>query len=121
MSDDENLSEDERAEILQRDGLMLGVVLFSVANGMHFSPWLDYIFLPVKILMSSLFGGMDILVFYVSSLLLTTGTFVLSGVPAALFERVTGKKRSENRTLMIWLVCAAILALPSFLRLGGLV
>ncbi len=111
--------DDGREEILRRDGLMLGVVLFSLVSGMHFSPLFDYVWVPLNEILGRALLDMKLLVFYLTSLLLTTTTFMLSGIPAAIFERQTGRQESDVTSLTIWLAGAAILSLPSFMRLAG--
>lgn len=113
------INEEERAELLQRDGVFLVVVLLCLANGMHFSPLYDYVLLPVSILTKSLFGGLPLLVTYVTSILISTVTLMLSGIPAALHERRYGKSETDTRSCVVWLVGAFVLALPTLLSFVG--
>ena len=54
--------------------------------------------------------------------MLSTGTVILAGIPAAIYERHVGAKDdSTDTSLWIWLVGTAILAIPAagnFLRFG---
>lgn len=58
------------------------------------------------------------LIFYVSSLTVATGTLLLSGVPAALYERIAGADPEATAPLYIWLAGALGLCLPAFARLN---
>jgi hypothetical protein len=56
-----------------------------------------------------------------ASLMVSTATVILGGIPAALYERITGASESNTVSLWIWLAGTAILALPAvgnFLRIG---
>ena len=57
-----------------------------------------------------------------SSLMVSTATIILGGIPAALYERFTGAKDDSTPvSLWIWLAGTAILTLPAvgnFLQFG---
>ncbi len=59
---------------------------------------------------------------YFSSLMLSTGTVILGGIPAAIYERFVGAKDDSTViSLWIWLAGTAILTLPAignFLSIG---
>jgi hypothetical protein len=67
------------------------------------------------------FGNVELVAFF-ASLMLSTATLILAGIPAALYERYVGAKDdSTDISLWIWLAGAAILAMPAvgnFLRIG---
>ena len=47
-------------------------------------------------------------IFYFSSLMVSTGTIILAGIPAALYERFRGLKEDSNVvSLWIWLAGTA--------------
>jgi hypothetical protein len=53
--------------------------------------------------------------------MVSTATIILGGIPAAIYERVTGASESSDASLWIWLAGTAILALPAagnFLKIG---
>ena len=53
--------------------------------------------------------------------MVSTATVILGGIPAAIYERVTGASESNNASLWIWLAGTAILTLPAagnFLKIG---
>jgi hypothetical protein len=57
-----------------------------------------------------------------SSLMVSTATIILGGIPAAIYERVIGAKDDSTPvSLWIWLAGTAILTLPAagnFLQIG---
>jgi hypothetical protein len=57
-----------------------------------------------------------------SSLMVSTATIILAGIPAALYERFIGAKDdSTEGSLFIWLAGTALLTLPAmgnFLKIG---
>ena len=96
--------------------LIVGILGASVLNGMHFSPWFDIAFLLTKPFFEvSFFITSPLIIFYFTSLLLSTLTVMLAGVPAAVFESVTGRKETGAVSLWIWLACAVLLSIPALL------
>lgn len=112
MSDGEH-----RETLLRQDGFFIGIATLSLLNGMDFSPHFDAGLVLVKPLLFSFSISSPILIFYFTSLMLSLATVVISGVPAALFERFTGRKTSDGTSLAIWMACTGLLALPSLLSL----
>jgi hypothetical protein len=56
-----------------------------------------------------------------ASLMVSTATVILGGIPAAIYERATRASDSNDVSLWIWLAGTAILTLPAvgnFLRIG---
>jgi hypothetical protein len=57
-----------------------------------------------------------------SSLMVSTATIIVGGIPAALYERYAGAREdSTEGSLWIWLAGTAILTIPAagnFLRIG---
>ena len=47
-------------------------------------------------------------------------TFLIGGVPAAIYERIRGLPESTPVSLGIWLVATALLALPALRSVTGL-
>jgi hypothetical protein len=105
----------ERSDILRRDGMLIGIAALSLLNGMHFSPLFDPAFLVLRAFAPGFFVSSPLLMFYATSLLLSLSTLLIAGIPAALFERISGRKESDAASLGVWLLCTAALALPPFL------
>lgn len=110
-----HINEEERAETLRNDGLMIGIAGMSLLNGMHFSPFFDPFYLLVKPFAPAFFVTSPLLLFYFTSLLLSVTTLMLAGIPAAIFERVTGRQKSDFASLGIWFIGTFLLAFPSII------
>jgi hypothetical protein len=105
-----------REKLLRRDMLLVGILGASILNGMHFSPWFDPAFVLTKPFFQITFMiSSPLLIFYFTSLMLSTLTVMLAGVPAAVFERVTGRKETDAVSLGIWLAAAVLLSIPALL------
>lgn len=112
MTDDQ----DERAALLQKDGLLIGIAGLSLLCGMHFSPYFDPAFVLVSVLVApGFFVTSKLLLFYFTSLLVAIAALAIAGVPAAIFERLTGRTESDMTSLLIWLVGCFLLALPALI------
>jgi hypothetical protein len=110
---------DERETALRQDGFLLGIATLGLVNGMHFSPLYDGAFVLLRPILATLFITSPVVQFYLSSLLLAVGSVLLAGIPAAIFERMTGRTTSDAASLTIWLAGTGLLALPAFGRLLG--
>lgn len=111
---------DEREKLARQDGLLVGIAGFSLLSGMHFSPYFDPAFILVKFLLApAFFISSPILLFYFTSLFVAVSCLILAGVPAAIFERLTGRRNSDATSLGIWLAGVLILALPAVTGLSG--
>lgn len=112
--------EPRREQLLQQDGYLIAIAVLSLLCGMNFSPYFEPGFILLRPVLVNLFITSPLLVFYFTSLFLALTAVVLAGVPAAIYERVTGQKRSDATSMMIWTIGTGLLAIPSFLRLVGL-
>jgi hypothetical protein len=92
---------------------ILGVCLF---NGL-FSPLLPIVFAISPAFLPEFIPMRAEYLFYFSSLVLSTTTLFLAGVPAAIVERLTGSDRQAPGPLYVWLTFALVLSIPSFVRL----
>jgi hypothetical protein len=97
--------------LLERQTLFFAVLAVSIVNGI-FSPYLK-IAIPVSAaLMPELFPRTLEWVLFWSSVLLSSATLLLSGVPAALYERLVERGASGMASMWIWLGGALTLSLP---------
>jgi len=97
---------------MDRNFLLYAVVGISILNGL-FSPFLA-IALPISaVLMPEVFPRSVGWVLFFSSLLVASATLLISGVPAALYERLVDRGKGGNAPMLIWLIGAALLALPA--------
>jgi hypothetical protein len=110
---------DHRERVLKQDFLLVGIVGLSVLNGMHFSPWLDIGFLLMKPFVQVTFMiSSPLIIFYLTALALSTLTIMLAGIPAAIFERLTGRTETDGTSLYIWLGATILLTIPALLNAG---
>ncbi|MCA1952707.1 MAG: hypothetical protein LDL25_02525 [Hyphomicrobiales bacterium] len=108
----------ERETLLRRDGFLVGIAGFSLLNGMHFSPYFDAAYILLRPFTPTLIVSSPILTFYFTSLFLSVTSLIIAGIPAALFERMTGRRESDAVSLGIWLAGVLLLALPVLLGRG---
>lgn len=101
---------------MSRQHTMMGILLVCLGNG-FISPlvlvaymwapfWFPDSFIPMK-QEYHLIG---------STMVVSVLSILISGVPAALFERVTGRQESDSTSLYIWLAAAVLITLPGLLR-----
>jgi hypothetical protein len=109
--------EAERASLMRRDGFLVAIAGLSLANGTHFSPMFDGAYLLFRQFAPAFFVSSQVLIFYFTSLFLATITLLIAGVPAALYERFSGKRETTTISLAIWLACLIPLTLPAILAL----
>jgi sorbitol-specific phosphotransferase system component IIBC len=96
--------------------IVAAVMLVSLLNGM-FSPAVVFSWGLMPYLFPILAATGPAFVIMTGSLALAVTTLVVSGVPAALYERVTGT-RATPTSAWIWLGSALILSLPMILGMA---
>ena len=108
---------------MSRNAHYIAIAFFGMVNGLPFlnSAYLLALGFSDRLMSAPLFGSAP-LIFFFASLMLSTITIILAGIPAAIYERIVGAKEdSTAASLWIWLAGTAILALPAvgnFLRIG---
>lgn len=112
---------DQREALLKQDGYFLGIASLSLLNGMHFSPYFSYVAIPFGPILREYGITSPVITFYLASLIVAVGTVVISGVPAAIFERLTGRQTSDSTSMAIWLASIFLISIPSIMGLlsGG--
>lgn len=96
---------------MSRQTLIVLVIILSIFNGI-FSPW---VFVAVGFAPAWMPGFLPFepqTLFYCASLLISTLTLLVSGVPAALAERVLKRELSPEGSIWIWIAAAALLCIP---------
>jgi hypothetical protein len=101
---------------------IFGLAALGIISGM-FSPFLFFVvqsttlwyppFLPLNLQFALM----------LSSLVLSTVTIMIAGIPAALYERVTNKTETDGTSALIWIGAMALLSYPAVERMvtqGGL-
>ncbi|MCC6195017.1 MAG: hypothetical protein IT518_11165 [Burkholderiales bacterium] len=101
--------------MLDRQTLMLLTLGVCIVNGI-FSPFLTIAIPVTAVLMPELFPRTIEWVLFWSSILLASATLLLSGVPAALYERLIERSPDAPTSMWIWLAGAAALGLPAIAR-----
>lgn len=107
---------------MDRNLYYVGIAFFGMVNGIFNQLALLFALIHVQILAPALLFGSVPLTLMFSSLMVATGTIILGGIPAALYERFVGAKDDSTETSMwIWLAGTAILTIPAignFIQVG---
>jgi hypothetical protein len=106
----------------ERTFYFIGIAFFGMINGIFNQLALLFALIHAQILAPALLFGSVPLTLMFASLMVSTGTIILAGIPAALYERYVGATDdSPVISLWIWLAGTAILTLPAignFLAIG---
>jgi hypothetical protein len=107
---------------MERNFYYIGIAFFGMINGLFNQDALIFTLVHMQILAPALLFGSVSLTLMFSSLMVSTATIILGGIPAAIYEHVAGvKDDSTEVSLWIWLAGTAILTLPAmgnFLKTG---
>ena len=89
------------------------VMALAILNGI-FSP---FFVVTGRIIVTTLAPALLIaspqLLAFIASLLASTVTIIVSGIPAALFERATGRRETDAASYAVWLVTATLISFPA--------
>lgn len=99
---------------------VIAIMLFATINGI-FSPFIVLMIPFVLVLMPEFFLQSLSVLLFISSILLSTLTLILGGIPAALYERWIGQTESSGVSMWLWLAGVGLLTLPAaanFLQFG---
>ncbi|WP_181706987.1 hypothetical protein [Chthonobacter rhizosphaerae] len=91
---------------------------FAIVNGI-FSPAVAFAFLLHPLWYPPIAPFYLPVVFLLSSLLVATATLMIAGVPAAIFEHVSGQRKDNKASAWIWLAGTALLSTPAVTRAFG--
>ena len=107
---------------MDRNLYYVGIAAFGMINGIFNQLFLLFALIHLQILAPALLFGSVPLTLMFASLMVSTMTIVLGGIPAAIYERFIGAKDDSSETsLWIWLAGTAILTIPAignFLKIG---
>lgn len=107
---------------MDRKYYYIGIAFFGMVNGLFNQLWLLFALIHVQVLAPTLLFGNVSLTLLFSSLMVSTATIIVGGIPAALYERVRGVRGdSSESSLWVWLAGTAILTVPAignFFRVG---
>ena len=99
---------------MDRNFYFVGIAFFGMINGLFNQALVPFAYLFAKVLAPGLFFGSESLAFMFASLMASTGTIIVGGIPAALYERFVGAEDdSTEASLWIWLAGTALLTLPA--------
>lgn len=104
---------------MDRQTLLMIVVGIAVLNGM-FSPFLGIAIPLSTVWLPEWLPREPSWVLYLSSILVSSATLLVSGVPAALFERFIEVEETGNVSMYIWMGGAVLLTLPALQTLQRL-
>jgi hypothetical protein len=106
--------------------LLAGVIFLAVFNGnwlanwqwLSEGRWSSPAFDPLLFLLTPFLRGTPLGTqmgfYYTTGVSLSLLTFILSGLPAALYERVLRRGTSTIISMLIWLAAAAFLTYPAY-------
>ena len=106
---------------MSRNFYFVGIAFFGMINGIFNQLALVFALLYVQPLAGPLLFGSVPLTLMFASLMVSTATVILAGIPTAIYERLIGATDSTDLSLWIWLAGTALLTLPAignFLTIG---
>jgi hypothetical protein len=99
---------------MDRTFYFVAIAFFGMVNGLFNQVWLVFALIHMQILAPALLFGSVPLTLMFASLMVSTATIIIGGIPAALYERITAAKDdSTDASLWIWLAATALLTLPA--------
>ncbi len=101
---------------MDRQYYYIAIAFFAMINGLFNQVALLFAVLHMQVLAPALLFGSTGLTLMFSSLMVSTATIIIGGIPAAIYERMTGtgtETESSEASLWIWLSGTAILTIPA--------
>jgi hypothetical protein len=99
---------------MDRQYYYIAIAFFGMINGLFNQVALLFAVLHMQIFAPALLFGSTGLTLMFSSLMVSTATIILGGIPAAIYEHVMGaREESSEASLWIWLAGTALLTLPA--------
>jgi len=99
---------------MERNWYYIGIAFFGMINGLFNQTWLLFALIPMNLIAPALFFGSVSLTLMFASLMVSTATIIVGGIPAALYERYVGAKEDSTGTSMwMWLAGTGILTIPA--------
>ena len=107
---------------MDRNFYYVGIAFFGMINGLFNQTIVPFAILFATVLAPGLLFGSESLTLMLASLMASTATIIVGGIPAAIYERFIGAKDdSTEASLWIWLAGTALLTLPAignFFQIG---
>lgn len=110
---------EQRPSVLDRRGLLNLVVSVCVVNGI-FSPYIAITLQIAPILMPEMFPRTVGWSLFFSSIMVSTATLLISGIPAAFYERFLETDENSPASMWIWFGAAILMTLPALQNITGL-
>jgi uncharacterized membrane protein YcfT len=108
--------------MMDRNIYYIGIAFFGMINGIFNQVALLFAVIHMQVLAPALLFGSTSLTLMFSSLMVSTATIIIAGIPAAIYERIIGAKDDSTiGSLWIWLAGTALLTLPAignFIAIG---
>jgi hypothetical protein len=101
-----------RRGVFGRESLLAIVAGVCMINGI-FSPWVAIALQIAPVLMPEMFPRSVGWALFFSSISVATATLVLSGIPAALYERFAAPDEASTVSMWLWLTVATLMSLPA--------
>ncbi len=101
---------------MDRVNLFALTLAVCVANGI-FSPFVHLAARASPIWAPTWLPEGPSVLFYLSSLVVSTTTLMVSGVPAALLERAAPRLRGSTAPMWLWIAGALLLSVPALVRM----
>ena len=99
---------------MDRNFYYVGIAFFGMINGLFNQAIVPFAYLFARVLAPALLFGSEPLTLLFASLMASTATIIVGGIPAALYERFVGAAEDSTETsLWIWLAGTALLTLPA--------
>ncbi len=99
---------------MDRNLYYVAIAFFGMINGLFNQAAVPFAYLFMKILSPALLFGSEPLTLMFASLMVSTATIILGGIPAALYERHAGTREDSTEiSLWIWLAATGLLTLPA--------
>jgi hypothetical protein len=99
---------------MERQWYFIGIAFFGMISGIYNEVPFVFALLHVEIIAPALLFGSVPLTLLMASLMVSTATIIVAGIPAAIYEHFTGPSDdSSTISLWIWLAGTALLTLPA--------
>jgi hypothetical protein len=99
---------------MDRGFYYIGIAFFGMINGLFNQTLVPLGYIFVKVLAPALLFGSEPLTLLLASLMVSTATIIIAGIPAAIYERFVGAEDdSTEASLWMWLAGTALLTLPA--------
>lgn len=102
--------------MMDRQPYLIGILAFGLLSGL-FSPLTPIMGLWLRNFLPAFFIATPAALVLVAALFTATIVIMIAGVPAALYERLTGTSESTPVSLWIWVAATAVLSLPAVVTL----